>query len=73
MTKLERLRKEALKSCQWRGHVMTRFYGDKLSRFSDCKNCGRYVVITAHPLPNDIEIGGSAIALNCDNLFKKGL
>jgi hypothetical protein len=28
--------------------------------------CGKEVQITMNPLPNEIEVGGEAVALNCE-------
>lgn len=70
MTKLERLRKAALKSCKWREHKMDQFKTVDPSRphykEATCKRCGMVVGINAKPMPNDIEIGGEAVALNCE-------
>lgn len=33
---------------------------------SVCKICGKRVVIMPKPLPNEIDIGGEAVALNCE-------
>lgn len=78
MRKIDRLRKEALQSCNFRGHKMTRFYtfnwqyaGSKVmgiiphSAYSTCKICGARVDINTTPAPNQIDIGGTAVALNC--------
>lgn len=74
MRKIDRLRKEALQSCNARGHKMGRFIHDKLPcnthgfhyvGFAECKECGAYVEILTHPQPNQIEIGGPAVAINC--------
>jgi len=32
---------------------------------SKCKVCGAYVTINDNPAPNDIEIGGAALAVHC--------
>jgi len=69
MTKINRLRIEALESCNWRGHDMKRFsitqtYQGKVGE-SECKKCKMLVHILYKPYPNEIEIGGEAVALNC--------
>lgn len=66
MTKLQRLKREAHDAATWRGHTMTRF--QSLSRVywhAHCSQCGKYVQVTLHPRPNEIDIGGEAVALNC--------
>jgi hypothetical protein len=66
MKKLERLRKEALKCCTFRGHQMKpSIHLTKNSWWSECKMCGKTVVVTDNPAPNDIELGGEALALGC--------
>lgn len=69
-----KLRKEALESCNWRGHKMGRFIrikhtmnGKPIEREwqSTCKVCGKSVWINIAPLPNQIDICGEAVALNC--------
>lgn len=75
MTKLKRLKKEALAACEFRGHKMKRFisynpvYGftSLTTAYSHCRICGRQVLVQAKPLPNGIEIGGEAVALTCDD------
>jgi len=68
MKKLERLRKEALESCKFRGHKMRPF--DRTSRhwwYSECHICGKHVLVNDNPTPNGIEISGEAVALSCKN------
>ena len=70
MKKVEKLKKEALGACKLRGHKMERFQyiinGGWIRGGSKCKKCGKYVTINTNPLPNQIEIGGDAVALNCN-------
>ena len=66
MLKIERLRKEALESCKFRGHTMKSF--SRRYRYwwnSECRVCGMYVDINDNPLPNEIDISGEAVALHC--------
>lgn len=68
MRKIERLRKEALESCKFRGHHMGLFC--RLFKHwwnSKCKVCDMKVCINDEPDPNGIEIGGEAVALHCRN------
>jgi len=65
MTRFDRLRREALASCKIRGHKMR-----SLARGIDfaiwtCSVCGAGVQVLTHPQPNEIDIGGPAVALNC--------
>lgn len=61
MRKVDRLKQEARESCEFRGHKMKRFKDG----FSECKVCKAWVYITLKPMPNDIDIGGPAVALHC--------
>lgn len=66
MTKLERLRRDSLVYCKHRGHSMKKFkHVDDECWFSDCKKCGKRVTLLSHPAPNEIDMGGEALALGC--------
>ncbi|MDP1614797.1 MAG: hypothetical protein Q8L68_03280 [Methylococcales bacterium] len=75
MRKLDRLKREALDACKFRGHRMGRFVSynpafgirSTTTAFAFCTVCHRAVGIDAKPLPNGIEIGGEAVALNCES------
>ena len=66
MNKLDSLIKEAKECCKFRGHTMTRFehYDKGLAR-STCIHCLRAVWVNDNPMPNQVDICGGAIALNC--------
>ncbi|KKN56253.1 hypothetical protein LCGC14_0573980 [marine sediment metagenome] len=66
MKKIERLRREALESCNFRGHRMKSF-SRKYRHWwdSECKDCGMGVYIVDDPPPNGIAISGEAVALPC--------
>lgn len=67
-TKLRRLKKEALESCEFRDHLMGRWYSfSPTAAHSECQECGKQVVIDAHPMPNGIEVFGEAVALSCED------
>ena len=66
MTKLNRLKLEALEACKWRGHTMQRFQNlTKDHAFTRCDKCHTTVDVLTKPAPNEIDIGGEAVALNC--------
>lgn len=62
---------EALQSANFRGHKMGRFINNFKGKkpatrsTSNCVVCNIQVDVTTNPLPNDIEIGGEAVALSC--------
>lgn len=66
-SKIRRLKESAMESCKKRGHNMNKFRGSVWStkHSSLCKNCLMRAIVNPSPGPNDIEIGGEAVALNC--------
>jgi len=68
MTKMERLRKEALESCNSRGHTMKPFSRKYRNVWtSECKLCDKGVYVCGNPAPNEIDISGEAVALHCED------
>ncbi len=68
--RLERLRIQAIEATTARGHTLERFrhYGPPWAhRLANarCAVCRREVHINARPYPNEIDIGGRALAINC--------
>ncbi len=59
------LKKEAEKSAKWRGHSMI-WEGNA----GTCEHCGAWVQVLNRPQANEIEIGGSAVAVNCLNKWE---
>ena len=76
-TKVRRLKEQAIDSCKRRGHFMRQFrryipYRAKEPKLytSTCIYCDMYVQVIPKPLPNEIDIGGTAVALNCVGMQK---
>jgi len=68
MTKLHRLKQEARESAETRGHKLGRYVekdGKSALVFCTNKDCVAYAQVKVNPLPNEIEIGGTALALHC--------
>jgi hypothetical protein len=69
MEKMRRLKLEAKKSCEHRGHKMGKFSSHlscfKAESFCINENCKAWVQVNTNPLPNEIEIGGNAVGVNC--------
>jgi 3-deoxy-D-manno-octulosonic-acid transferase len=68
MKRERRLKIEALASCRLREHSMGRFkqHNFFLNRhYAHCQKCNMQVEINRQPMPNQINIGGEAVALNC--------
>lgn len=64
------LEREALITCQdIRGHQMGEWQrttkGRKNISTCECQKCGKYVQVIDLPQPNEIDIGGTAVALSC--------
>lgn len=73
MRKQDRLQKEALRSCKFRGHDMTPFRGNDFTvTTSHCVKCLKTVWVDTKPPPNGIEISGEAVALGCESNKGKG-
>lgn len=67
---IEKLRREAATACRFRGHVMrwTVWHGEwQTLCYGACVRCGMLVSCNTKPMPNEIEIGGEAVALTCTN------
>jgi hypothetical protein len=65
---LRRLRRVAIAAARKRGHVL-RWSGpahqDVRLQYADCRNCRAWVAIRVYPQPNEIDVGGNAVALDC--------
>ena len=68
---LNHLRRHTRESCKWRGHDMPPFqrfegfWNCPRLQYSECRRCNMQVIVNARPTPNEIDIGGEAVALNC--------
>lgn len=60
------LKTSALESCLHRGHDMGRFrsYGP-YNAVAECRVCGMDVQCLTRPQPNQIDVAGAAVALEC--------
>lgn len=69
MPNLDTLQRAAAQTTRFRGHRMrwSTYHGESRSlRIGVCRRCEMSVTCNARPAPNDIEIGGEAVALNCE-------
>jgi len=62
MKKETRLKKEANRAADFRGHRL--FWQGNTGT---CEHCGAWAQIDTNPAPNGIDIGGPAVAVNCQN------
>ena len=65
--KLTTLKKQAQHSANWRGHKMRWQNPGTLTQLGYCRKCGKEVLLNTSPAPNEIHIGGEALALGCDD------
>ena len=64
---LEELRAEANRAARWRGHTMGAWVALTPNRaHAVCDVCGATVTVDTCPAPNDIDIAGSAVAVECN-------
>lgn len=71
--KIETLIRGARAACKWRGHDMQRFSIDpgRLVAYSECRKCKQTCTVLVSPLPNQIDVGGRAVALTCPSEIGK--
>lgn len=63
----ENLVKNMLMSANWRGHDMIETEAQKgILAVFECRKCHKLGIVITKPMPNQIEISGRAVALNCD-------
>ena len=69
MANLGTLRREAGAAARARGHSLAwaaPWHGEYSSiQRGTCTVCGAEVDVTTRPMPNEIDIGGEAVATNC--------
>ena len=69
------LLRRAHAACKHRGHIMRPFHrlGPNAGTWgSTCLLCGKAAWVTPNPLPNEADIMGEAVALNCAKNPPKG-
>jgi hypothetical protein len=69
MRTMRGLKCEATRAASRRGHCRMGRWESSATRaghsLSTCEICGAWVQVLLKPLPNEIEIGGSAVAVDC--------
>jgi len=73
MATLKNLKIEAMESCDFRGHSMGAWAdgADATTSQCQCAICDAWVVVETNPMPNGIDIGGSAVALGCEDCIQR--
>ena len=69
---LAHLKKEALESTTFRGHVMGEWidYSGRVGAKCACLQCKAEVQVLTKPSPNEIDIGGEAVAVECRSIVQ---
>lgn len=68
MKHLTELMDEACQSCSFRGHEKMNIISKSTHiAVLQCPKCYRYVICIEKPAPNQIDIGGDAVAVNCSS------
>ena len=64
---LQDLIEEAEESANWRRHTLSDWdkFRNGTAASAICEVCGMGVDVTCKPRPNEINVGGRAMALNC--------
>lgn len=66
---IETLKRHAREAAAWHGHDLGRFasHAHPAGATAECRRCGAYVQVIPCPAPNDIDIGGDAVAVGCNH------
>jgi len=68
------LKKQATASANNRGHRLGNWQSTgRHSAIAFCEDCGHYVQVDSKPLPNGIDIGGPAVAVECGDAVRVAL
>lgn len=66
MRKIERLKRDAREAAVLRRHRLGRFFHyTPENAVTSCITCSAQIQVLSSPAPNQIDIGGPALALNC--------
>jgi len=64
------LKREALGACRRRKHDMKPFEDGRRSAISYCRKCSGWIQVIPNPYANEIDIGGPACAVDCEQTVK---
>lgn len=65
---LSKLKDDAERAFYWRNHEPQEWVDESYTVATlTCRTCGRWVQVNTLPGPNEIDIGGPAVALNCED------
>ena len=73
-TNVNELKMQAKDSAQYRFHELGEWVKHSwktYTYYNYCIDCNMQVTINTNPLPNEIDIGGEVVALNCAGKYEK--
>ena len=73
MRSLQSLKREASQAARFRGHKLGPWEDHPRASIAECRVCSKEVVVTPRPMPNEIDIGGPAVAVGCSNRNNPGV
>jgi hypothetical protein len=59
------LQREAARAARFREHRLGRWEEHETWATAKCRDCPAQVTVNTKPMPNEIDIGGDAVAVNC--------
>lgn len=65
---LATLKRKASLAATARGHQLNRWTTTKTYALTVCRRCGLPVAVNTQPKPNEIDIGGPVVAINCGGI-----
>ena len=66
MKSLATLKREAERAARFRGHNLGPWQDRSPNRsFAECEDCDASVTVTVNPMPNEVDVMGSAVAIGC--------
>jgi len=74
MTRWERMKKSGMESAESHGHSMKRYHRDGYwlnTWIAECRECGMTVYACKNPMPNETNVFGPAVAVDCDHAFPR--
>lgn len=77
MTKINQLKDEAIRSSALRKHALGGWTRSKSRpetvETASCTRCGATVTVNTNPRPNEIDVGGRAVAVTCPNFVPEAV
>lgn len=69
MLNFQSLSRQGRGAAKFRGHSLSKLtqtrFGARPAWSAQCERCHAFLSITTNPAPNEIAVGGAAVAINC--------